>query len=182
MGCSWWSFATPSPYTDELTAVEDNPAVLLIPEYAVEWANGQTLLAIDHAGDYADFCMEEGSENGDWLDGHFLIGIFGNLYLRSLLQEELEDWGDEENSETEDLKERIAELNKDIPKFEDCFFSDDFPTDDKHMEDLRTYGIFTCFGASFDDLCHYAIKIVPADEAKGETYECVDGFSYCGQF
>lgn len=196
MGCSWWSFATPSPYTDELTAVEDNPAVLLIPEYAVEWANGQSQLAIDHAGDYADFCMKETNPEDNWLDtldGLMLIGVFVNLHKRSILQKELEAYGNEENEETIDLQHRIADINKKLPKFDDCFYSSrfytrGFPRDNKQMEDLRREGANADAKAFYDhetfsgNLCRYGIKIIPADQAEGKTYESVQGFSYCGQF
>ena len=196
MGCSWWSFATPLPYTDDLVAVEDNPAVLLIPEYAVEWANGQTQLAIDHAGDYADFCMKEGSPKDDWLDtldGLMLIGVFANLYKRLILQKELIVCGDEESEEAIDLQNRIADIDKKLPKFDDCFYSKcfytrGFPRDNKQMEDLRREGgnedakAFYDRETFSDNLCRYGIKIIPADQADSTTYESVQGFSYCGQF
>ena len=196
MGCSWWSFATPSPYTDELTAVEDNPAVLLIPKYAVEWTNGQSQLVIDHAGDYGDLCMKESNPDDDWLDmldGLMLIGVFVNLYERSILQKELEAYGDEENEEAVDLQKRIADIDKKLPTFNECFYSNTFytqgfPRDNEQMENLRKRGILEESKVSydretfFDNLCRFGIKIIPADQANGTTYESVQGFSYCGQF
>lgn len=195
MGCSWWSFATPSPYTDELTAVSDNPAVLLIPKYAVEWANGQTQLVIDHAGDYADLCMKESNPDDDWLDtldGLMLIGVFATLYERSILQDKLKSL-DGKNEETINLQEHIANIDKKLPKFDDCFYSNifytqGFPRNNKQMEDLRRRGVledskvFYNRETFFDNLCRFGIKIIPADQADGVTYESVRGFSYCGQF
>ena len=63
MGCSWWSFATKSSNYDNLVAIDNEPATLLIPEFAISWANNQSQLAIKHAGDYADFYMKNENDS-----------------------------------------------------------------------------------------------------------------------
>ena len=107
MGCSWWSFATKSSNYDNLVAIDNKPATLLIPEFAISWANNQSQLTIKHAGDYADFYMKNGYDNNNQINGHLLIAIFDmNSDRVHVCEENLEHYvTDDEMSEIEDILE-----------------------------------------------------------------------------
>ena len=132
MGCSWWSFATKSSNYDNLVAIDNKPATLLIPEFAISWTNNQSKLAIKHAGDYADFYMKEPYDNGAQINGHLLIAVF------------------------ELLKQELEEITNTLPTFEECFYSNDsFPFENQTLEKLRRNGIDIELGTPFEDLLDY---------------------------
>lgn len=185
MGCSWWSFATKSSNYDNLVAIDNKPATLLIPEFAISWVNNQSQLAIKHAGDYADFYMKERYDNGSQINGHLLIAIFEQLYIKSNLEFELNDlqtYCPEEQDEIESLQQEIEEITNTLPTFEECFYSNDsFPFENQTLEKLRRNGINIELGTPFEDLLDYGIKVVPV-HSTNQTYENVEAISYCGQF
>ena len=185
MGCSWWSFATKSSNYNNLVAIDNEPATLLIPEFAISWANNQSQLAIKHAGDYADFYMQNGYNNCNQINGHLLIAIFKQLYIKSNLEFELDDLQThypEEQEAIELLQQEREEIINALPTFEECFYrNDSFPFENQTLEKLRHQGIDLDFGAPFDDLLIYGIKVIPG-HSTNQTYKNVQAVSYCGQF
>lgn len=185
MGCSWWSFATKSSNYDNLVTIDNKPATLLIPEFAISWANNQSQLTIKHAGDYADFYMKNGYDNNNQINGHLLIAIFEQLYIKSNLEFELGDLQThypEEQDEIELLQQEIEEIINTLPTFEECFYrNDSFPFENQTLENLRHKGIDIELDTPFEDLLIYGIKVVPGN-SKNQTYENVEAISYCGQF
>lgn len=185
MGCSWWSFATKSSNYDNLVAINKKPTTLLIPEFAISWANNQSKLAIKHAGDYTDFYMKEPYDNGDQINGHLLIAIFEQLYIKSNLEFELNDlqtYCPEEQDEIESLQQEIEEITNTLPTFKECFYrNDSFPFENQTLEKFRRNGIDIELGTPFEDLLDYGIKVVPGN-SKNQKYEKVEAISYCGKF
>ena len=123
---------------------------LLIPEYAQKWA-GTNKLKIKRGGDYDDFEMTETPHDDkslNFLDGNVLIGIFIKLYN-----------GEEVN----------------VP-LKDCYYREDnFPYENKKLEDLRTDGIFSHAGWQYTP---YSLKITKDEYL---TYETCKYYSPSGQ-
>ena len=129
--------------------------------------------------------MKNQYDNGDQINGHLLIAIFEQLYIKSNLKFELDDLQThypEEQDEIELLQQEIEEIINTLPTFEECFYrNDSFPFENQTLENLRHKGIDIELGTPFDDLLVYGLKVVPG-HSTNQTYENVEAISYCGQF
>lgn len=128
MGCSWFTYAG--------TCLKAEEGYILIPEYAQNWA-GTDKIKILEARDYSEFKLE----NGKFIDGNMLIGIFNSIF------------------EEEEVPLTLDQM---------YFDEHDEIYDSKVKNDLRFKGI--CSGA-YTSLCEYSLKVVLSDEFTYEEVE-----------